>query len=254
MFEARLPDGRTGIDAMLEAFDAALSVLPSAHRVGVVEFHDRNVEPSVLSPLTTDRASIRSSVARFANSGFDHGSSRVWDGVARGTSLFSSVGANPRAVRALVFLSDGRDTSSLNARDSLAGIAADRRVQLYAMGVGEVFQANDLRSLAYTDGRHVLRGPKRRAPTDTAPAAGQRPARPVPAHIHHAQADRRVSRPGAAASPWPDDRRRGRTVRRGNLLRSRQPGRRCRTDPPTFNRASSTANGLRAERCTCPAT
>ena len=152
MFEARLPDGRTGIDAMLEAFDAALSVLPSAHRVGVVEFHDRNVDPSVLSTLTTDRASIRSSVARFANSGFDHGSSRVWDGVARGTSLFSSVGANPRAVRALVFLSDGRDTSSLNPRDSLAGIAAERRVQLYAMGVGEVFQSNELRSLATRTG------------------------------------------------------------------------------------------------------
>ena len=152
MFEARLPDGRTGIDAMLEAFDAALSVLPSAHRVGVVEFHDRNVDPSVLSTLTTDRASIRSSVARFANSGFDHGSSRVWDGVARGTSLFSSVGANPRAVRALVFLSDGRDTSSLNARDSLTEIAAERRVQLYAMGVGEVFQSNELRSLATRTG------------------------------------------------------------------------------------------------------
>ena len=152
MYEARLPDGRTGIDAMLDAFDAALSVLPSAHRVGVVEFHDRNVDPSVLSPLTTDRASIRSNIARFANSGFDHGSSRVWDGVARGMSLFSSVGANPRAVRALVFLSDGRDTSSLNPRDSLAGIAADRRVQLYAMGVGDVFQSSALRSISSQTG------------------------------------------------------------------------------------------------------
>ncbi len=152
MYEARLPDGRTGIDAMLDAFDAALSVLPSAHRVGVVEFHDRNVDPSVLSPLTTDRASIRSNIARFANSGFDHGSSRVWDGVARGMNLFSSVGANPRAVRALVFLSDGRDTSSLNPRDSLAGIAADRRVQLYAMGVGDVFQSSALRSISSQTG------------------------------------------------------------------------------------------------------
>ena len=50
---------------MLDAFDAALSVLPSAHRVGVVEFHDRNVDPSVLSPLTTDRASIRSKNREF---------------------------------------------------------------------------------------------------------------------------------------------------------------------------------------------
>ena len=148
MYEARLPDGRTGIDAMLDAFNAALAVLPSAHRIGVVEFHDRNVEPSVLSPLTTDRNSIRSSVARFANSGFDHGSSRVWDGVSVGSKLFSSVSANPRAVRALVFLSDGRDTSSVATRDSLAGIASERKAQLYALGVGDVFQSSELRSLA----------------------------------------------------------------------------------------------------------
>ncbi len=152
MFQARLPDGRTGIDAMLEAFDAALAVLPSAHRVGVVEFHDRNIDPSVLSPLTTDRASIRSSVAEFAASGFDHGSSRVWDGVEQGTRLFSDVSANPRAVRTLVFLSDGRDTSSIATRDSLAGIAARRRAQLYALGVGEVFQSSELRSLASSTG------------------------------------------------------------------------------------------------------
>ena len=152
MYEARLPDGRTGVDAMLDAFNAAVAVLPSAHRIGVVEFHDRNVEPSVLSPLTTDRNSIRSSVARFANSGFDHCSSRVWDGVAVGSELFSSVDANPRAVRALVFLSDGRDTSSVATRDSLEGIASERKAQLYALGVGDVFQSSELRSLASDTG------------------------------------------------------------------------------------------------------
>ena len=148
MFEARLPDGRTGIDAMLEAFYAALAVLQSAHRVGVVEFHDRNIDPSVLSPLTTNHALIRSRVAEFAASGFDHGSSRVWDGVEQGTRLFSDVNTNPRAVRTLVFLSDGRDTSSIATRDSLSGIAARRKAQLYALGVGEVFQSSELRSLA----------------------------------------------------------------------------------------------------------
>ena len=148
MFQARLPDGRTGIDAMLEAFYAALAVLQSAYRVGVVEFHDRNIDPSVLSPLTTNHALIRSRVAEFAASGFDHGSSRVWDGVEQGTRLFSDVNTNPRAVRTLVFLSDGRDTSSIATRDSLAGIAARRKAQLYALGVGEVFQSSELRSLA----------------------------------------------------------------------------------------------------------
>ena len=152
MYEAKLAGGRTGIDAMLDAFSAALSVLPSAHRVGVVEFHDRNVEPSVLSGLSTDRQAIISKVQRFADSGFDHGSSRVWDGVARGTRLFSSRESNPRAVRALVFLSDGRDISSETSRDALAGIARDRGAQLYALGVGEVFQPAGMRGLAVDTG------------------------------------------------------------------------------------------------------
>ncbi len=147
MYEARLPDGRTGIDAMLEAFDAALAVLPSAHRIGVVEFHDRNVPPSVLASLTTDRAALRASVFRFAASGFDHGSSRVWDGVQQGMRLFSSLDANSRAVRALVFLSDGRDTSSFIQRDSLSAIARELHAQLYALGIGDVYQSDLLRDV-----------------------------------------------------------------------------------------------------------
>ena len=155
MAAARLSDGRSGIQAMLQAFEASLAVLPGAHRVGVVEFHDRNVTPSVLSPLTTDRQAIRRSVADFAASGFDSGASRVWDSLVTASDLFSSLDQNPRALRALVFLSDGRDTSSEYTRDRAADYAEDRGVQWYAMGVGEVFQEDELRSAARsTDGAY----------------------------------------------------------------------------------------------------
>ena len=89
MAQATLPDGRSGIDAMLSAFESAVLSLPGAHRIGVVEFHDRNVEPSVLSRPTIDRSSVLASVRRFAQSGFDHGSSRVWDSLAAASDLFS---------------------------------------------------------------------------------------------------------------------------------------------------------------------
>ena len=148
MSEARLSDGSSGIEAMLKAFEASLSVLPSAHRVGVVEFHDRNVRPSVLSPLTTDRQAVLSSVESFQASGFDSGSSRVWDSLVTASDLFSAREQNPRAVRALVFLSDGRDTSSDNTREQTARYAIERGVQLYAVGVGDVFQEPELRSAA----------------------------------------------------------------------------------------------------------
>ena len=155
MAAARLSDGNSGVDAMLRAFEAALAVLPSAHRIGVVEFHDRNVRPSVLSRLTTDRQAIQEGVNDFLASGFDSGSSRVWDSVVTGSDLFSSRQQNPRAVRALVFLSDGRDTSSDSTREQAARYAQERGVQLYALGVGNVFQEPELRSVAHsTDGAY----------------------------------------------------------------------------------------------------
>ena len=152
MAQARLSDGSSGIDAMLRAFEASLAVLPGAHRVGVVEFHDRNAAPSVISPLTTNRQETLSDVADFAASGFDSGSSRVWDALAVGADLFSSREQNPRAVRALVFFSDGRDTSSERTRERAAEYAEDRGAHLYAMGVGEVYQEAELSSTAYSTG------------------------------------------------------------------------------------------------------
>ena len=152
MAQARLSDGSSGIDAMLRAFEASLAVLPGAHRVGVVEFHDRNAAPSVISPLTTNRQETLSNVADFAASGFDSGSSRVWDALAVGADLFSSREQNPRAVRALVFFSDGRDTSSERTRERAAEYAEDRGAHLYAMGVGEVYQEAELSSTAYSTG------------------------------------------------------------------------------------------------------
>ena len=152
MAQARLPDGRSAIEAMMESFSAGLVVLPGAHRTGVVEFHDRNVEPGVLSALTTNRQAIRNSISQFSQSGFDPGSSRVWDSVVSGTNLFSTLAQNPRAIRALVFLSDGRDTSSVNTRDVAQVHAQARNVQLYALGVGEVFQEEQLREMAGSTG------------------------------------------------------------------------------------------------------
>ena len=152
MAQARLSDGSSGIDAMLRAFEASLAVLPGAHRVGVVEFHDRNVKPRVISPLTTNRQETLSDVANFAASGFDSGSSRVWDALAVGADLFSSREQNPRAVRALVFFSDGRDTSSERTRERAARYASELGAHLYAVGVGEVYQESDLCSTAYYTG------------------------------------------------------------------------------------------------------
>ena len=152
MASAPLIDGSNGVQAMVRAFESALKAFPIAHRIGVVEFHDRNVRPSVLSHLTTNRRAILNSVRDFLGAGIDSGSSRVWDSVITGSDLFSGRKRNPRTVRTLVFLSDGRDNSSDATREQAARYASERGVQLYALGVGDVFQEPGLRSVAHSTG------------------------------------------------------------------------------------------------------
>lgn len=149
MAQFRLSDGKSGVDAMVDAFESAVRALPGAHRIGVVEFHDRNVEPRVLSELTTDKETVLASVRQFEQGVFDHGSSRIWDSIAAASDLFSDY---PSTVRVLVFLSDGRDTSSEKTREQAAGYAIDRKVQLYALGVGDVYQEGRLRSVVTESG------------------------------------------------------------------------------------------------------
>lgn len=145
----QLNDGTAGSTLMRHALERALDRLAVAHRVGVVAFHDRNAEPVILAFPTTDRDFIRAEVLQFAESGFDSGSSRLWDAVARGFDLFS-VGDGPTSdvTRALVFLSDGRDTSSLQTQDDVVLLAQEMGVQLYALGLGDVYQEAALRALA----------------------------------------------------------------------------------------------------------
>ena len=152
MLQAELSDGRNGIQGMLDAFKAAIYALPGAHRIGVVEFHDRNIEPSVLSELTTNRGAIISAVNKFASANYDSGSSRVWDSIEKALSLFSSRSDNPYVSRAVVFVSDGRDTSSIRSRSAIKEIAFEIGAQLYAIGVGDVFEEQALAGIVRDSG------------------------------------------------------------------------------------------------------
>ena len=155
----QLPDGTAGSTLMRHALERALDRLAEAHRVGVVAFHDRNAEPVILAFPTTDRDFIRTEVAQFAESGFDSGSSRLWDAVARGLDLFPVEEGLPVDVtRALVFLSDGRDTSSVQTRDDVAQLAQERGVQLYPLGAGGGLPRIRLTRFGNGHKRRLLRG------------------------------------------------------------------------------------------------
>ena len=152
MVQAKLPDGRTGIQIMMDTFFSALTDLPKAHRIGVVEFHDRNSAPGVISEPTTDRDAIRRAVSAFMTSPFDSGSSRVWDSIETAASLFTIAEDNPNLVKATIFFSDGRDTSSSLRRDDIVDIASGEGIQLYGVGIGNVFEEPKLAELVDSSG------------------------------------------------------------------------------------------------------
>ena len=152
LVKGRLSDGTTGVQAMLESFFQALTVLPETHRVGVVEFHDRNVAPTVLSDLTTDREFVRKAVSAFLTSPFDFGSSRLWDSVELASELLARGQQNPDLARAIVFYSDGRDTSSQLVRSEIGELAFNKDIQLYAVGTGQVFEEQELTSMIRATG------------------------------------------------------------------------------------------------------
>ena len=152
MAKISLPDGRNGISAMLDAFQSAIQAMPGAHRIGVIEFHDRSIEPALLSDLTTDRDAIRKAVSDFANSEFDPGSSRVWDSIEQASSLFTRQQGNFDASRAIVFISDGRDTSSTCTRNEIGDMLIERDIQCYAIGVGNVLEEADLADMVRATG------------------------------------------------------------------------------------------------------
>ncbi len=152
MAQARLSDGRSGVKAMMDAFEEALSGLLGAQRVGVVEFHDRSVEPQVLSALTSDRSAVLEKARAFAASPYEPGSSIVWDSIQTAAGLFTSREEGPDVVRALIFISDGRDTSSVSVRDAAGVTATTGEIQLYALGVGEVFEGEQLEAMVRSTG------------------------------------------------------------------------------------------------------
>ena len=152
MARARLSDGRSGIEAVSDALRSTIAFLPVANRIAAVEFHDRSFEPTILSGLTTNWVDVLEAVDDFASSDFDPGSSRLWDSIATATSIFPIQQEDSDATQAIIFISDGRDTSSRNTRSQVGIIASENGVQLYSLGVGDVFEERELAEMLNATG------------------------------------------------------------------------------------------------------
>ena len=152
MAQARLRDGTGGIQTMMVTFFRALIDLPQEYRIGVVEFHDRNAPPFVVAEMTEDRDEIRRLVSAFVTTDIEPGASRVRDAIGKAAGLFSSSADNPDVVKAVVFFSNVRDTSSDLSTSALADVASANHVQLFSVGTGDVIQVPGMVSMVSSTG------------------------------------------------------------------------------------------------------
>ncbi|MBU0719466.1 MAG: VWA domain-containing protein, partial [Planctomycetes bacterium] len=128
------------------------------HYLGLVEFHGREDQGSgfnAVAPLTRaddqGRALLAQAIPREGD--LEPGLSRVWDAVALALSLLGEAEREPGEKHAIVFLTDGRDTTSETTADAVLAEAQADDVTLYPIGFGEVTENEALlQSLAGSTG------------------------------------------------------------------------------------------------------
>ena len=152
MSQTRLADGTESIAFMRNEFSRDLNSLPAGHRVGVMEFHDGDREPRVLSDLTTDRIALNSAVSDFDLSPSESGSSRVWDSIEAAASLFTTIEENPQVAKSIVIFTDGRDTSSIVTRSGAVTIASENNIRIYTVQIGSSLLAAELSEMVAATG------------------------------------------------------------------------------------------------------
>ncbi len=143
------------------------------HNVGVVEFHDRGDVAGgfgVAGELTPADDLGKDELVRNLpdEDSVESGMTRVWDAVALGAQLLTEQERQQGEVRAIVFLTDGRDTSSTQLPDTLGALALEGGINLYPIGFGNVGEREStLRSMAEETGGQYFAAADSAALADT---------------------------------------------------------------------------------------
>jgi tight adherence protein B len=127
-------------------------------RLAILTF---NASTDVALPFTTSQSAIEQALAREPQLRYG---THIYDGVAQGVALLRAAGISAGAV---IVLSDGADTGSTIALDTVAKNARDAHVRVFTVGLGSVnFHPGPLQQLAQTTGGTFLRA---RSLSDLAP-------------------------------------------------------------------------------------
>jgi len=154
-FSASMKEQESDFNTMIQGARTLINQMGQTHRIGVVEFHRPQEDPDVLQSFTTNKQAAMRAIDRFVNSDFYSDFTICWDAVYVGLEQFSQ-DPDPNDIRALVFLSDGFDNSSVHQPIDLINLAHERDVHIYNIGVGQVHREDVLENIAnQTGGTYV---------------------------------------------------------------------------------------------------
>ncbi len=146
------------IDAMREAAKTFLlgDHFTATQNVGLIEFHDRTEQGmgfDIVQPLTRadDAGKMTLANAIPTAASLESGASRVWDAVNLALTTLDGVERQPGEERAIVFLTDGSDTTSETLPSAILSDAASADVMLYPIGFGDT-TVNDALLMSLADG------------------------------------------------------------------------------------------------------
>ncbi len=158
------PGNGAAIQQMKAGAAGFIADLPDTYRVAVMEYHERQQRDRLIHGFSTAKQPILDALAAFDIPPADHGASEIFDAVSDGITRLANedVTALPfddADVRALVFVTDGRDTSSVATKEQMLTLAKDNRVRLYPIGFGNRVDSDMLRDIAKETGGHYYAAP-----------------------------------------------------------------------------------------------
>jgi hypothetical protein len=163
MYNAGAGNGAV-INTVRSAAREFINDLPEAYRLALLEFHDRQQANRLINGFTTNRASSINALDNFSLLIGEHGASELYDALIEACERLANQDLNvlpfdDADLRAVVFVSDGRDTSSFATLDDVISTAEDLRVRLYPIGFGNNVNAAPLIQMASATGGHYYPAP-----------------------------------------------------------------------------------------------
>lgn len=158
------PGSGTAIDQMVNASVDFINDLPESYRLAVMEYHERQQTNRLIHNFSTNKATLAAELQAFTVPIGEHGASEVNEALIDACERIENedlgvMSFNDADVRAIVFISDGRDTSSVASVEEVISAAQDRRVRLYPIGFGENVRAPALIQMATETGGHYYPAP-----------------------------------------------------------------------------------------------